>query len=47
MFNYEDYDNDRMKVRKRFIDEINKKTTLEDIGKALDKFIVDEKGDML
>jgi hypothetical protein len=47
MFSFLDYDNDRYKVREKFIKEMNKKTTLDDIGKALDKFIVDEKGDML
>ena len=47
MFNYMDYDNDRSKVRQRFIDEMNKKTTLEDIGKMLDKFIIDERGKRL
>lgn len=46
MFNYLDYDNDRIQARERFIREIHKKTTLEDIGKMLDKFIIDEKGEM-
>lgn len=43
MYNYLDYDNDRYVVRKKFLDEMNKKTTLKDIGDSLDKFIVDEK----
>jgi DNA-directed RNA polymerase sigma subunit (sigma70/sigma32) len=42
MFNYLDYDNERYKVRARFIKEMNKKTTLEDVGRILDKFIIDE-----
>ena len=32
MYNYGDYDSDRTKIRKRFIEEMNKKTTLKDIG---------------
>ncbi len=28
MYNYVDYDSDRLRVRSRFIDEINKKTTI-------------------
>lgn len=43
MYDYFDFDNDRTRVRDRFIKEINKKTTLKDIGEALDKFLVDEK----
>ena len=47
MFNYLDYDNDRVRIRERFVKEMNKKTTLEDIGKALDKFMVEEKAEGL
>lgn len=43
MYNYLDYDNDRARVRTRFIKEMNKKTSLKDIGEMLDKFIIDEK----
>lgn len=41
MYNYLDYDNDRHRVRERFVNEMNQKTTLEDIGGLLDKFILD------
>ena len=47
MYNFMDYDNDRTRMRQRFIAEMNKKTSLKDIGEALDKFIVDEKGESL
>ena len=47
MYNYADYDNDRENIRRRFIDEMNKKTTLKDIGESLDKFILDEKAENL
>lgn len=33
MYNYLDFYNDRHTVRERFVKEINKKTTLEDVGK--------------
>jgi len=36
MYNYLDYDNDRVRIRERFIKEMNKKTTLKDIGELLD-----------
>ena len=36
MFNYLDYDNDRAKIREKYVKEMNKKTTLKDIGEALD-----------
>ena len=42
MFNYMDYNNDRSRVRSRFLREMNKKTTLEDIGRLLDRFVIDE-----
>lgn len=32
MYDYFDYDNDRTKVRERFLKEAQKKTTLKDIG---------------
>ena len=43
MYNYLDYDNDRKKIRDKFLNEMNKKTTLKDIGETLDKLILDEK----
>jgi len=43
MYNYLDFYNDRHRVRERFVNEINKKTTLEDIGKHLDRFVLDSK----
>lgn len=43
MYNFFDYDNDRERIRTRFLEEANKRTTLKDIGEALDKFMLDEK----
>ena len=43
MYNYLDFINDRHKVRDRFMKEMNRKTTLEDIGLMLDKFTLDSK----
>jgi len=43
MYNYLDFKNDRHRVRERFMKEMNKKTTIEDIGGLLDKFILDSK----
>lgn len=36
MYDYFDYDNDRVRVRNRFLNEASKKTTLKDIGEMLD-----------
>ena len=47
MFNYLDFNNDRSVVREKFINEAHKKTTLADIGRALDRFIINEKAEML
>ena len=47
MYTYLDYDNDRVRVRNRFINEMNKKTTLKDIGESLDKFLIDERAEGL
>lgn len=47
MYNFFDYDNDRTRVRERFLAEMNKKTTLKDIGEQLDRFLIDEKGENL
>lgn len=43
MYNYLDFDHDRAKVRNRFLKEMNKRTTLKDIGETLDKLIYDSK----
>ena len=43
MYNYLDFDNDRARVRTRFLKEMNKRTTLKDIGETLDKLIYDSK----
>lgn len=43
MYSYLDYDNDRHRVRSRFMKEINKKTTLKDIGDLLDQLIINDK----
>lgn len=47
MFSFLDYENDRVPLREKFISEMNKKTTLEDIGKMLDEFVYKEKGELL
>ncbi len=47
MYNYFDYDNDRERIRSRFLEEHNKKTTLKEIGDILDKFLLDEKAEGL
>ncbi len=46
MYNYLDYKGDRHKVRQRFLNEMNKKTTLEDIGLILDEFVLDSKANV-
>lgn len=43
MYNYLDYRHDRYKVRERFLNEMNKKTTIEDIGFILDEFVLSSK----
>ena len=43
MYNYLDYKSDRHRVRERFVNEMNKKTSLEDIGLLLDEFVLDSK----
>lgn len=43
MYSYDDISNDRHILRNRFIREMNKKTTLRDIGAKLDEFILDSK----
>jgi|DEB0MinimDraft_12_1074336.scaffolds.fasta_scaffold44232_3 hypothetical protein len=43
MYNYLDFDNDRSKVRNKFLMEMNKRATLEDIGETLDELVIDAK----
>lgn len=43
MYNYLDWDNDRVRVRNRFIKDREKRTTLKEIGQLLDEFILDNK----
>jgi hypothetical protein len=43
MYNYLDYDNDRSKVHTKFLMEMNKRATLEDIGETLDELVIDSK----
>lgn len=42
MFNFLDYDYDRYHVREKFIKEMNKKTTLQEIGEILDQMLINE-----
>lgn len=37
MYDYLDYDHDRAQVREKFLKDVNKRTTLEDIGETLDR----------
>lgn len=43
MYNYLDFDHERETVRRKFLQEMNKRTTLEDIGESLDKLVIDSK----
>ncbi len=43
MFNYADFDADRSRARNKFLNEMNKRSSLADIGEHLDKLVVDEK----
>lgn len=43
MYNSLDYDNDRSRVRDKFLNEVNKRTTLADVGETLDKLVIDSK----
>jgi len=43
MYNYLDFDNDRSRVREKFINEMHKKTTIKDIGAKLDEFVLSSK----
>jgi small subunit ribosomal protein S9 len=46
MYSFDDIRNDRYILRDRFLHEMNKKTTLKDIGAKLDEFILDSKANM-
>lgn len=43
MYSYIDFRSDRHRVRERFIKHVNKKSTIEDIGALLDKFVLESK----
>jgi small subunit ribosomal protein S9 len=43
MYNYADFDNDRITMRTKFLKEMNKKTSLKDIGETLDDLVLDNK----
>lgn len=43
MYDYMDFDNDRARVRSRFLNEMHKKTTMKDIGDKLDEFVLSSK----
>ena len=47
MYSYFDYDNDRSRVRERFVNDLHKKITLKEIGEQLDKFLLDERAEGL
>ena len=43
MYSYMDHQQHRHQLRAKFIEEMDKKTTLEDIGESLDEIILDSK----
>jgi len=43
MYNYLDFDNDRAKVRNKFLEQMHKKTTIRNIGEKLDEYIISSK----
>lgn len=43
MYNFTDYDNDRVNIREKYLKEMNKKTSLQDIGETLDELVLDNK----
>lgn len=45
MYDHLDFDHDRSKVRKKFLSEVNRRVTLDDIGETLDKLIYESKGE--
>ena len=46
MYSYDDFKHDRHILRDRFLNEMNRKTTLKDIGAKLDEFMLDNKANM-
>lgn len=45
MYSYLDFDTDRAKVRTKFLQEMNRKTSLKDIGEILDQLVLDSKAE--
>jgi hypothetical protein len=45
MYNHLDFDHDRAIVRDKFLNEVNKRVTLKDIGETLDKLIYENKAE--
>ena len=45
MYDYLDYDHDRARVRNKFLKDVAKRTTLEDIGETLDRLTYASKAD--
>ena len=43
MYNYMDFNHDRAMVREKFLKQMNKRTTLLDIGETLDKLVYESK----
>lgn len=43
MYNMADWENDRTNIRNKYLLEMNKKTSLQDIGEMLDDMILDSK----
>lgn len=43
MYNHLDYDNDRLQVRNKYLNEMNKKISLQDIGETLDELVLENK----
>jgi hypothetical protein len=45
MYNNLDFDHDRAIVRDKFLNEVNKRVSLKDIGETLDKLIYENKAE--
>ena len=43
MYSELDYDTERGQARTRFLQDVNRRTTLEDLGETLDKIVYDNK----
>jgi hypothetical protein len=43
MYNYLDYRADRNRIRERFVQHSNRKSSLDDIGGLLDEWVLDSK----